>query len=175
MAAYFHGWRRKSGCVTLVMALATMGMWIRSQCICDTVEISTGAACYRIVCIDGQVEFVRCRDVGGRAFAVTKMGWVWWPVSWVSGPKLLAPWELVADNPASFGLPIEAVDGEIIENGTWFGFRFHKSQLGQFLLSEATIPHWTIVIPLTLLAAYLILVRPRQSNACKTLGPSGLN
>lgn len=175
MAAFFHGWRRKAGGVTLVMALAAMGLWIRSLRICDTVEISTGVACYRIVCRDGQVDCVCCWDSDGRGFAVSNMGQGSGPVSWISGPELSAPWELIADNPGSFAVLRDAVDVEIIENGTWLGFRFQKSQLGQFSLSQATISHWAIVIPLTVLAACLILVRPSQRNACKTVGPSGLN
>ncbi len=31
MHTVFHGWRRKLGCVTLVMALALTGLWIRSR------------------------------------------------------------------------------------------------------------------------------------------------
>ncbi len=31
MYTFFHGWRRKAGVVSLVMALVVMGMWARSQ------------------------------------------------------------------------------------------------------------------------------------------------
>lgn len=30
MHEFFHGWQRKVGCVTLVMALAVCAMWIRN-------------------------------------------------------------------------------------------------------------------------------------------------
>ena len=29
MGEFFHGWRRKTGCVTLLMALLAMGAWVR--------------------------------------------------------------------------------------------------------------------------------------------------
>jgi len=35
MSEFFHGWRRKAGCVTLVMASAICGVWTRSLYVCD--------------------------------------------------------------------------------------------------------------------------------------------
>ena len=35
MKDFFHGWRRKAGCVTLVMALAVTGAWVRSNIVED--------------------------------------------------------------------------------------------------------------------------------------------
>ncbi len=37
MLQFFHGWRRKAGIVTLVMACGLMGMWVRSQFRVDVV------------------------------------------------------------------------------------------------------------------------------------------
>lgn len=42
MKAFFHGWRRKLGIVTLVLACALMGMWVRSRVVCDSLEYSKG-------------------------------------------------------------------------------------------------------------------------------------
>ena len=42
MGTFFKGWRRKAGCVTLVLATFTMGAWIRSIRLCDDVEFSIG-------------------------------------------------------------------------------------------------------------------------------------
>jgi len=39
MHTFFHGWRRKAGIVTLVMALATCGMWIRTTVVFDAVQL----------------------------------------------------------------------------------------------------------------------------------------
>src|SRR5258708_4117292 len=36
MHTFFHGWRRKAGCVALVMACVFTGIWIRSYRIVDT-------------------------------------------------------------------------------------------------------------------------------------------
>lgn len=39
MKEFFHGWRRRAGVVTLVMALALFGLWGRSLCIVDVVSV----------------------------------------------------------------------------------------------------------------------------------------
>lgn len=40
MREFFIGWRRKVGCITLVLALAMTGMWLRSMTVFDAVNIS---------------------------------------------------------------------------------------------------------------------------------------
>src|SRR5262245_3802284 len=40
MREFFKGWRRKVGCVTLVMALASLGLWTRSFQSDDAITIS---------------------------------------------------------------------------------------------------------------------------------------
>jgi len=41
MGDFFHGWRRKAGCVTLVMAMIFASGWTRSLSAIDTFRIST--------------------------------------------------------------------------------------------------------------------------------------
>ncbi len=43
MRAFFKGWRRKAGCVTLLMSLMLIVGWMRSYCVLDRVEIDIGA------------------------------------------------------------------------------------------------------------------------------------
>ena len=42
MREFFRGWRRKAGCISLVMALALMGVWIRSLSVMDLAIIAFG-------------------------------------------------------------------------------------------------------------------------------------
>jgi|SRR5579871_1662137 len=37
MVEFFRGWQRKTGCVLLMLALAMLGMWIRSTVVSDTI------------------------------------------------------------------------------------------------------------------------------------------
>lgn len=39
MGAFFHGWRRKTGCVTLAVAMLLMALWIRSDILFDQVAL----------------------------------------------------------------------------------------------------------------------------------------
>ncbi|HEY4263043.1 MAG TPA: hypothetical protein VGM98_22975 [Schlesneria sp.] len=39
MRTFFYGWRRKAGVVTLVMALAFMGLWMRSRASDDELAV----------------------------------------------------------------------------------------------------------------------------------------
>ena len=41
MGEFFHGWRRKVGCLTLVMACLFMAGWVRSRFVYDWIEVNT--------------------------------------------------------------------------------------------------------------------------------------
>lgn len=95
MREFFNDWRRKAGCVALVMACVVAGMWLRSQFYYDGV------------------------------------------ISW--------------DN--------EVEDTVYSTNGS-----LHWSSVTREDLTIRTfrsLPYWSIVLPLTLLSAYLLLWKPR--------------
>ena len=71
MGELFKGWRRKLGCVTLVMACAMMGMWFRSKFIEESAGIFVGGRRYAIFSANGELGFI---------FAATeRMGfWSYW-------------------------------------------------------------------------------------------------
>src|SRR5262249_20240049 len=39
MSTFFHGWKRKVGVVTLLVACAFAGAWVRGVTICDSVKV----------------------------------------------------------------------------------------------------------------------------------------
>ena len=43
MWSFFHGWRRKAGVITLVMACAIMGLWVRSRFFDEVIRFRVGA------------------------------------------------------------------------------------------------------------------------------------
>jgi hypothetical protein len=45
MGDFFHGWRRKAGCVTLVAAMIFMSGWIRSLTRFDVINCPLGNNC----------------------------------------------------------------------------------------------------------------------------------
>ena len=71
MREFFNGWRRKVGCVLLVMALAVTGAWIRSVVVADTFLFAIGNQQYMAFSCDGTVE------------------WFSWPVAPSVGPQFI--------------------------------------------------------------------------------------
>jgi hypothetical protein len=53
MREFFRGWRRKVGCVTLVMTCALMGLWMRSIRTFDEVLVGIGNAKYFVSSAQG--------------------------------------------------------------------------------------------------------------------------
>ncbi|MDB5346665.1 MAG: hypothetical protein JWP89_5042 [Schlesneria sp.] len=119
MHTFFHGWRRKAGLVTLVMALALTGMWIRSHDVWIAIWFPCGSWHYCLISADGNL-------------------------SWCSLNK--TDFEQLLD---------DCMGGR---------YGFHGcgicTSLYRFGHEIPTIPHWFLVIPLTLLSAYLILWKP---------------
>jgi hypothetical protein len=42
MREFFHGWRRKAGVMTLVVALSAAGVWVRASVLCEQIDIQIG-------------------------------------------------------------------------------------------------------------------------------------
>ena len=61
MREFFHGWRRKAGLATLVMAYGLMGLWIRSGLLPEELEIHNpfGRSDAKFVSLDNNLEYWR--------------------------------------------------------------------------------------------------------------------
>ena len=114
MGECFHGWRRKMGCVTLVVACFLFGIWMRSQFITDS-HLFLGS--YFAQSQSGQFSILQMR--------------------------------IVPDTP----LPL--YDATIDISQIW------------------SVNYLALVAPLTLLAAYLILWKPRKSPAKPVVDGAG--
>ena len=138
MGDFFHGWRRKAGCVTLVMALVLLGAWIRSLQVLDQVRVSREyqTPIYCLQSANGSIRWIVDEARGAEIYL------------WMSRTRGNAP-HLFAD-----GTP------ECEWKFRWLGFGAGKPSR---LETIWFIPYWSIVIPLTLLSACLILWKPRQA------------
>jgi hypothetical protein len=58
MSTSFHGWRRKAGCVVLVMALALMALWVRSRSVSDLAIVVVGQRLHTVCTSEGVVVWV---------------------------------------------------------------------------------------------------------------------
>ncbi|MDB5348609.1 MAG: hypothetical protein JWP89_6986 [Schlesneria sp.] len=158
MRDFFYGWRRKAGCVMLGIALLFMGVWIRSRYIMETLTYIS--------------------DEGRHSFSITPNGLEW--ARRTGSGQYLSPqfmnlsWETIELDDSDFeSFPEPSMGWETSWNYRWCGFRSGKFQLtagGPGLsilygeLARWAIPHWAMVIPLTLLSAYLILRKPRMKS-----------
>ena len=68
MVEFFHGWRRKAGCVTLFMALLFCGMSVRSRWVADTLMVD--------------------RHKGGRHYVTSNRDGLTWGRRWGSGQRV---------------------------------------------------------------------------------------
>ncbi|MDB5341952.1 MAG: hypothetical protein JWP89_329 [Schlesneria sp.] len=62
MHTFFHGRRRKAGIATLVVALASSGMWLRSANMCDDVYIRGSHGYHSLDSLGGSLKWEQWSD-----------------------------------------------------------------------------------------------------------------
>ena len=150
---YFKPLRRKIGVVTLVLACVFMVAWVRSQVVVDAMSIT---------CSRWQ-HFLFSDNFG-----------IWWETDLISQKGRQVPffgdfskWYLQSNKRAT--PPPEAPDFEFAANpdivltsyGFYYAVLFSKNQNPPLVKSTWIIPYWSIILPLTLLSAWLLLSKPR--------------
>ena len=148
MREFFHGWRRKVGVVTLVMACGVAGLWVRSQQMRDSLQVRVADnAAHLFISNESELVWQSMRheatdEVQLRRFAISRT--------------------LVSENRVYVANRRRGTETEDYSHsvsfrtitGSWTG---NKIQLAAW-----RFPHWALVIPLTILSAYLILWKPRK-------------
>jgi hypothetical protein len=137
MRNFFHGWRRKAGVVTLLMALVVSGGWIRSFLVCDSFGWANSGPAL-------PMWFV---SVSGTCAIVAEI-----PIAWNTFDSSRLIWETDKSVPFAELLPEDTT-----WSFQWGGFGYGRNR-GQFF----TFPYWSVAVPSTLLSAYLLLVPARQ-------------
>jgi hypothetical protein len=153
MHTFFHGWRRKVGVATLVMACLMMGLWMRSRFILDTVRYCPdGRYHYSITLAPSAIRWVRLQGSG----------------SFLSPRFFDFDWD---SKEYSKGDDDPILDPRVGWQSKWnwqaCGFQFGSFQdSSQSIVNGEVeigfIPYWSLVLPLTALSAYLILWKPRK-------------
>ncbi len=149
MDEFFHGRRRQTGLVTLVMALAFMSFWLIS---------------------------LRSPDCLLFQFTM-RYAWMFaWDDSYFSMSEIR---DMHADNDLSDNIEpfiafrnlISERDNEIQRiNGSHFAC-FQKTA-AKYHFQGAIFPLWSVVIPLTLLSAWLVLSNPHKLSSKKITEPT---
>ena len=153
MREFFNGWRRKAGCVTLLLACVFMIGGMRSRVRCDLIMLPYGNSTYCVESMCGVLDFGRVTVENNRARA-----------SWKSSEITPTLWRYldVRGNPQPVDHLAEA--DEIVWRWDWAGFHFGAGRTRQTIEEDYVIPYWSITTPLTLLSAYLILWTPRPKE-----------
>jgi len=149
MGGYFKPWRRKIGVVTLVMACVLMVGWVRSLSGLDSFLWPSGTG--RVFGLMSTDQYFGC----GVRDSVWKQEPLGFP-RWHTGEfRSVNQWiDEIPDKSWQFRQVNFAVIHSKGENTT-----------------ICFTPYWSIVIPLTLLSAYLLLPKPRKSNQKKIVEP----
>lgn len=161
MLSFFHGLRRKIGVITLVMACVLAAAWVRSLSTYDLIglpKVRNGIPC--VLSTQQLLTLMVERPVGHTS-----------SYSWFLGSEKTSDFNWII-------LPVNKsplTDTEISWSCRSCGFGHGKRTNvtsehpdGQFSVNVdftfLTIPYWSIVIPLTLLSAYLLLSKPRVAK-----------
>ena len=170
MKEFFRGWRRKVGVVTLVMACVFMGGWIRSSAMFDGIESVSLKSRYCIYSIKGRIRWSLTHSDQAR----------------VEKQETRFPsFQLKEKDTGEFKAP-EKYSGFVMGDFflmSWSNLWGHYSDLVQspgppasVSQTVAQVPYWSVVIPLTLLSAYLLLTKPKtltQKKICQPIPDEG--
>lgn len=147
MREFFHGWRRKAGCVALVMACVLTTGWIRSQREFDCFALTDNSWVHIIV-----------QSAGGRLTLFfnslnSAPAVYWWHGELSRDAEPIDPME-------------DCVGCDIEWRRDWTGFTavsYSVKDGAEIIRTLSFIfPYWSVVLPLTLLSAYLILWKTRK-------------
>lgn len=141
MGDFFHGWRRKAGCVTLVMACALTSEWTRSPTTDNEIPLSRTVG---FVSSHGSLTVVVMDRGGHRA--------EWYPaqsdrIIYHTGRSWSKKWRRTV---------------AVVNLGT---DEYGNAERVEDIARWCRVPYWSIVVPLTLLSAYLILWKPRKRGS----------
>ena len=158
MCEFFHGWRRRVGCVLLVVACTLFGMWARSRVVIDRIEIHPNDTSTL------SVQF----DLDAIAFEHR------WNESY-DPPRALPPEFFKVTSNRIYGTqPLDILFS--YQRGGYVEGSSHGGTMSRGYFRSLEVPYLTSVLILVMLSAYLILWKPRKAaSVAKWLGSDPIN
>jgi hypothetical protein len=158
MGDVFCGWRRKVGVLTLLMACVFAAGWVRSKTKYDFVTLNLSNSVFKAGSYSGITRLVRettdgkaageeARKPKRRANTSQFFRWNSGLSSSMEGPKV--GWD---------------TGYEVQWNWEFCDFSCGSATRGDGHFQATTAPYWSIVTPVTLLSAFLLLSKPRPTN-----------
>ncbi|MBC8116025.1 MAG: hypothetical protein H7062_16685 [Candidatus Saccharimonas sp.] len=150
MGEFFKGWRRKAGLVTLAMALLFTIALMRSYVVSDTFYVSSGQTLHQLTSFAGALTWTRS---GGEDETV--------PIQWQTN-------QISETFPSPWGWHGREVKYEWQWRGAGFSIGAFSYDAGGYAswlrVDVLTISYSSLVLPLTLLSAWLILGKPQKAK-----------
>ena len=154
MGEFFRGWRRKIGVLTLLMACVFVAGWVRSSISRDWIAFDAGK---HWVVFGSDSQRLYCMVDYSKNY-VNKDGATWKVPSFGTAVRS-------KNDPLA---PASLDDSSRSWSRYWLGFAIWQKTYWDFYQSTLyVIPYWSVVIPLTLASAFLLLTKPRQSTQKK--------
>lgn len=147
MVDLFDEWRRTIGCVTLVVAIAFMGLWARSFAVQNSISIPVAPN-------------TSCGVVSG----VGSIGVAWITDLSVPGSNII-DWQnnkLSSDDINDY----DAAE-EMGVQYCWVCSGIGLAESSEMSKTVVIIPYWSLVLPLTAISLLLLLSKPRKSTEKK--------
>lgn len=152
MFVFIQKWRRRRGVPALVFALAVMVFWVRSEYLIDAVTFDYRNRNYSLGSGYGMIAF----QISWIPSASSTTTSIWQSLDW------------------SLGYPA----GNLIDDSPFYEMNWRWNHLGfdfwdgrgkkEVLFANVArrnIPYWALGIPLTILAGYLLLSKPRAPKS----------
>ena len=146
---FFNGWQRKAGLALLVMALLVLSGWYRSHRFKDVISIySDDNTVHWLVSSTDELRWIRLHSFHHAPIGTSRNCWRTYPVTpsplnRFAGLHTHWHWGMVGFHFGEFDSGSPPID----RRGVWI------------------VPYWALVLPLTLLSACLILVKPQKAKA----------
>lgn len=162
MQEFFRGWKRKIGVVMLLTACTFMVGWVRSQRAFDIVSFPIVPSV--------------SNGIGSGTLLSWRRGILWVPRPKKIGSRgsMLPRWKTL--DPSIARELVLDLDGLLESPSIRWRWKWQGIGMGELIEEPGTsnvwhflIPYWSIVLPLTLLSAWLLLSKPRRTAAI----PSG--
>ena len=156
MRTFFRGWKRKLGIVALAMALMFLGVWVRSGVLMDSITTNFVVSRWKFISLCGRL-WIR-RQIHHENETT---------IEWRSSNLRNTVWAGTSFDPQFTEPPRHW-------RSDWAGFHIGSSGRhdpnmmtnisGSEKTDSYTVPYWSIVVPLTLLSACLLPLKPRPVN-----------
>jgi hypothetical protein len=140
MWKFFHGWRPKTGCVTLLLACALSAAWIRSSSVGDYLTLALGKAKIAVLSQENKLSIA-----------------IFPPIE--KKPEEAQP--KVEGAEPKVGEPVVVKSPSEDPKTGWWTVKLPTNEM-KFVHYDSAFPYWSLVVPLVLVSAWLLLVKARE-------------